>query len=71
MGDEHHRHLAFELVDRGGEVFSSGAVQTAGGFVEDQYLGLFDQRACNRDALLLPAGESHAAFADLGLVALR
>ncbi len=77
MGDEHHRHLALELVDGGGEtpkgrrihydfqmqrrnrvefaLFGGGAIQAAGGFVEDQYLGLLDQRACDRDALLLSA----------------
>jgi hypothetical protein len=63
--------LIFELDDGGGEVFGGGGIEAAGGFVEDEYLGLLEQCSCNRDALLLSAGESHAAFADLGLVALR
>ena len=54
-----------------GEMFGGGAIQAAGSFVEDQYPGLREQCASDRDALFLPAGESHAAFADLGLVALR
>jgi hypothetical protein len=37
---------------------------------KNQYLGLLEQCPCNRrQALLLSAGESHAAFADFGLVA--
>ena len=71
VGDEQHRHFALELVDRGGEVFGGVGVQAAGGFVEDEYLGLFDEGSCDGHALLLSAGESDTAFADLGLVALR
>jgi hypothetical protein len=56
MGDEHHRYLALELVDRGSEVLCGGGIQAAGGFVEDQYLGALEQCPCNRDALLLSAG---------------
>ncbi len=36
----------------GGEVFGGGAVQTAGRFIKQQYLGLFDQCPCDCKALL-------------------
>jgi hypothetical protein len=48
MGDEHHRHLALELVDGDGEVFGGGGIQAAGGFVEDQYLGLLEGNQGNQ-----------------------
>ena len=59
-----------KLVDGGRKMFC-GVDQLLGGFVKDEDLGLLDERACDSHALLLPAGESDAAFADLGLVALR
>ena len=71
MGNEQHGDLALELVDGGGEVFGGGAVQAAGCFVEDQYPGLLDECPGDGQALLLSAGQAHAALADLGLVALR
>jgi hypothetical protein len=39
MGDKHHRHFAFELIDGSGEVFGSIGVQAAGGFVEENKWG--------------------------------
>ena len=71
MGDEQHRHFSFELVDGDGEVLGGGAVQAAGGFIEDENFWLLEQSAGNGDALLLSAGKTYAAFANFGLVALR
>src|SRR6185437_4672985 len=48
-----------------------GRVERAGGFVEHQDGGVLQQRARDRDALLLAAREFQAAFADRGFVALR
>jgi len=70
MRNKHHGHFAFELVDGIGELFSRRRIQTAGGFVEDEYLGAFDECPCDCDTLLLSAGQAYAAFADFGLVAL-
>jgi len=48
MSNKHHRHFSLELVNGRGEVFGSGAVQAAGRFVENEYLGLLDQRVYQR-----------------------
>lgn len=71
MGDEEHGYLPLELIDRSGEVFCRLLVEVAGGFVEDEHSGLFEQCPCNGDTLFLSAAESRPVFADLGLVALR
>jgi len=67
-------HYDFEMKRRNRvefALFGGGGIQAAGGFIENQDFGLLDQCACDRDALLLPAGKSYAALANLGLVALR
>jgi hypothetical protein len=69
--DEQHRHLPLELVDRPGEEFGGRLIEVGDRFVEDQDLRSLEQRPGDRDALLLAAREAGAAFADLGLVALR
>ena len=46
-------------------------IDGAGGLVEDEDRGILQEGAGERDALALAAGETHAALADLGLVALR
>lgn len=63
--------MSLAVIDGGGEMFGGSAIQAAGGFVEDQNARLLEQRTRDGDALLLPAGKSPAAFADLGLVAFR
>ena len=46
-------------------------VERGGRLVEDQDARIFQQRARDRHALLLAAGELEAALADLGFVLLR
>ena len=46
-------------------------IERCGRFVEQDDRRILDQRACNRDALALAAGELHAVLADLSVVALR
>ena len=70
MGDEQHGNFTLELVDGLGEVLGGVLVEVGDGFVEDEYLGTFEQCAGNGDALTLAAGESGATLADLGLVAI-
>ena len=67
--DKEHGDFAFELVDRSGEMLGGGQVEVAGGFVENQDSRAFEERACDGNTLLLPAGKSHAVFADLRLIA--
>ena len=45
------------------------AVERGGRFVEDQDRRVFDNDAGNGDALALTAGQLHAAFADMGIIA--
>ena len=40
-------------------------------FIEDQDARVFQEQPRNRNTLLLPAGELHAAFADFGLILIR
>ena len=46
-----------ELLENGHDLNAGSAVEIAGRFVRQQYLGLVDQRARDRDALLLTAGK--------------
>ena len=46
-------------------------VERAGGLVEQQDLGVLEERARDGDALRLAAGEARAAFADRRVEALR
>ncbi len=50
--------------------FAEG-IQVGGGLVHDEDRGVFEEGAGDGDALNLPAGEAHAAFADYGLIAVR
>ena len=71
VDDEKQGNLALEAVDGAGERFSGLGVQHTGRFVEDQDLGALEQGAGDGQTLTLPAGQTDAALADLGLVALR
>jgi hypothetical protein len=44
-------------------------VEGAGGLVEDEDAGVLEDRAGDREALPLPAGEVDAALAEVGVVA--
>ena len=46
-----------ELLENGHDLNAGSAVEIAGRFIRQQYLGLVDQRARDRDALLLTAGK--------------
>jgi hypothetical protein len=50
--------------------FRSG-IQTSGGLVENQDRSVADDRTGNGDALALPAGQCHAAFAEHGVIPFR
>ena len=47
------------------------AVECAGGFIEDQDWGIFEQRAGDGNALLFAARQFQPALADLGGIAFR
>src|SRR5690349_16461658 len=46
-------------------------IECRGGFIEQDNRRVLDQRACDRDALALAAGELGAVFADRRLIAER
>src|SRR5437870_3238050 len=46
-----------ELLKNRHDLDAGSAIEISGGFIRQQYLGLVDQRARNRDALLLTAGK--------------
>ena len=57
--DEQHRHAAVvvDVVNELDDVDLARQIQTGQRFVEQQHVGLRDQRLSNRDALLLAAGD--------------
>ena len=59
MRDEHQRRavLAIETKHQLGDLYAGGTIQIAGGLIGHQQFRLTDKRACDRDALLLAAGE--------------
>ena len=71
MGDEQHGHFAAQAVNGFGKLFGRRRVQGAGGFIEHQDFGAFEQGARNGNALPLTTRKTGTAFADLGLVAIR
>ena len=50
--DEHHRDLASERPDQLGELRQLAGIESARGLVEQQQLGLANERARQRDPLL-------------------
>ena len=59
VGDEQARHaeLAVQLVEPAAQVLAHARVERAERLVEQQHLRPRRERACQRDALALPAGE--------------
>ena len=59
VGYHDHRDalLAIELADDLHDLVRGARIEVAGRLVGKQYSGMVDQRAGQRDALLLPAGE--------------
>ena len=69
--DDQHRTVLRSAVDRRlHEGFALG-IERAGRFVQKQDRRVLQQRACDRDALALSAGQAHAALAELGVIAVR
>src|SRR5688572_15007711 len=71
MSDEEDGCLSLELVNGAGEALGGAEVEAAGRFVKDENPRLFEHRAGDCDALLLPAREADAVLAERGVVALR
>src|ERR1700733_3089586 len=59
VGDHDHRQAVVlpELLKQGDDLVAGVLVEVAGRLVGEQHLGLLDQRAGDRDALLLAAGQ--------------
>lgn len=58
------------LPERSGDLFLALRVQRGRRLVQEQYLGVADDGPGDGYPLLLPAGQRHAAGADIGVVAL-
>ncbi len=68
MGYDKHGKLFAEAFDGLHDGLFGFVVEGAGGFVEDDDVGLFVECAGDADALALASGEADAAFADVGFV---
>ena len=53
-----------DFADRAADFLFRQRVERRGGFVENEQLRMTQERPCNRKALLLAAGDLHAAFSD-------
>ena len=70
MGDDQGGAAFFQAFQRLLDGGFGLRVECRGGFVEQQQRGVAQDRAGDRDALALAAGQAHAAFAHFGLVAV-
>ena len=70
VGHDHGRAPDAQLLERGLDALLGHGVERGGRLVEDQDLRVFQKDAGDGDALLLPAGEHHAALAHIAVVAL-
>ena len=71
VGDDDHGPAACNSVQVGVHQRLAFRIERAGGLIQDQDARILDQRAGNRQALLLAAGEVGRAFLDIGLIAIR
>ena len=71
MGDEERCSAVHDLFEGLGDDFFTVGVEVGGGFVEDEYFGVGDEGPGDGEALEFAAGESDAAFAELGLKFFR
>jgi hypothetical protein len=69
--DDERRPVAHRLPQPLADQRLRRGVDRRGRVVEDEDAGIYQERACNREPLALPAGERDAALADDGVVALR
>src|SRR5206468_8669591 len=60
-----------QLVQAGEDLVGGFRIETRGRLVQDQDRGTADERAGDREALALAAGQVRGAFAELGVVAVR
>src|SRR5581483_4889402 len=70
VGDDEQRHVTAEILERLLHQPLGPQVERAGGLVEHEHARVADERAGERETLLLPAGEVLAAGADERLVAV-
>jgi hypothetical protein len=71
VGDDQGRPPDHQAIERGLDRRLVLGVDRRQRFVEQQDRRVAQQRARDREALALAAGEPHAAFADRGIPALR
>lgn len=71
MCDYNGRTILRKFVQGGLDLALGGGVEGRSGFVEHYYFGVFEDCAGYGDALTFAAGETQAAFADTGAVAVR
>ena len=71
VGDDEGGAALHDLHQRPPDLELGLGVDARGGVVQDQYLGVDDERPGNGDALALAARQGQSALADDGLVALR
>ena len=71
VGDDERRAVLRQLVERMLNFRLGQAVQRRGRLVQDQHRRVFQENARDGDALLLSAGQECAAFADVGVEAVR
>ena len=71
VGDHERGPSGHRLGERELDALLGGGVHRGGGVVEHQHPRVRNQRAGDRQALALAAGQGQAPLADLGLVALR
>ncbi len=71
MGDDQHGSLARDGCHIGLDYRLAFVIECRSGFIQNEDTGIEGERACNRDALALAAGQARAAFADHRLIALR
>ena len=71
MGDHERRAPRHRLVERELDALLGRGVDRGGGVVEDQHARVGEQRAGDRHALALAAGQRQPALADARVEALR
>ena len=71
VGDDQRGAPFGKAVKRGLNLALGGGIQRAGRLIQNEHTRVFQEDAGDGDALLLAAGEHHAALADDGIVAIR
>ena len=66
MGGEEHHFVAAGILDDGAYFFQLVGVETGGGLIKDEHLGVVDEGLCQAYALAVALGELADAFVALG-----